>query len=250
VFLNPNDHWLFAEGCVHEGKVSTRLGLPGIPEAAEVTAVARDLALIEQTGARAHFCHLTTAKAVHMVARAQFDGVPVTADAALPYFYLTEIDVEDFDPQCHVIPPFRTVEDRERLLHALQRNTLSAICSDHQPHEPDAKQGPFPSTEPGISGLDTLLPLSLKLVDDGFIELNDLIERLTIGPATILGLPFGTLSTGAVADICVFNPELTWQLDANSMKSQGHNTPFLGWELKGRVTYTLLAGKPVFELHT
>lgn len=250
VFLNPNDHFLFANGCAHEGKVSTRLGLPGIPTAAEVTAVARDLALIEQTGVRAHFCHLTTGKAVHMVARAQFDGVPVTADAALPYFYLSEIDIEDFDTQCHVIPPFRTVEDRERLLHALQRNTLSAICSDHQPHEADAKLGPFPSTEPGISGLDTLLPMSLKLVDDNFIELSDLIERLTRGPARILGLPYGTLSAGAVADICVFDPELTWQLDANSMKSHGHNTPFLGWEMKGRVTHTLLAGKQVFELHT
>jgi len=250
VFLNPSDHFLFADGCAHEGKVSTRLGLPGIPTAAEVTAVARDLALIEQTGVRAHFCHLTTGKAVHMVARAQFDGVPVTADAALPYFYLSEIDIGDFNTQCHVIPPFRTVEDRERLLHALQRNTLSAICSDHQPHEADAKLGPFPSTEPGISGLDTLLPMSLKLADDNFIGLSDLIERLTSGPARILGLPYGTLSTGAVADICVFDPELTWQLDANSMKSHGHNTPFLGWEMKGRVTHTLLAGKQVFELHT
>jgi len=165
-------------------------------------------------------------------------------------FYLSEIDIGDFNTQCHVIPPFRTVEDRERLLHALQRNTLSAICSDHQPHEADAKLGPFPSTEPGISGLDTLLPMSLKLVDDNFIGLSDLIERLTSGPAKILGLPYGTLSTGAVADICIFDPELTWLLDANSMKSHGHNTPFLGWEMKGRVTHTLLAGKQVFELHT
>jgi dihydroorotase len=133
VFLHADDHWLSANGCAHEGRVATRLGLPGIPEAAETAAVARDLTLIEQTGIRAHFCHLTTARAVHMVARAQFDGLPVTADAAIPYLYLTEVDLSDFDSRCHVIPPLRTTEDRLHLRGALQRGTLSAICSDHQP---------------------------------------------------------------------------------------------------------------------
>ena len=248
VFLYANDHWLASGGCAHEGKVATRLGLPGIPEAAETAAVARDLALIEQTGVRAHFCRLTTARAVRMVARARYEGLPVTADAAIPYLYLTEIDVSDFDSRCHVMPPLRTVEDRQALRDALQRSALDAICSDHQPHEPDAKQGPFPSTEPGISGLDTLLPLGLRLVDESVIDLPGLLRSMTSAPAGILGLPGGTLSAGAIADVCIFNPELTWQLDLQSMRSHGHNTPFLGWEMKGRVTHTLLAGRIVHRL--
>ena len=247
VFLYANDHDLAAGGCAHEGKVATRMGLPGIPEAAETAAVARDLALIEQTGIRAHFCRLTTGRAVNMVARAQFDGLPVTADVAIPYLYLTEIDVSDFDSNCHVIPPLRTTEDRQRLRDALQRGTFSALCSDHQPHEPDAKLGPFPATEPGISGLDTLLPLGLRLVDENAIELGDLLHRLTAGPAAILGLPAGTLSIDAPADVCIFDPDQTWQLEPATMNSNGLNTPFMGWELKGRVTHTLLAGHVVYQ---
>lgn len=248
VFLYANDHALSADGCAHEGKVATRMGLPGIPEAAETAAVARDLALIEQTGIRAHFCRLTTGRAVHMVARARYDGLPVTADVGIPYLFLTEIDLSDFDSNCHVIPPLRTTGDRQRLRDALQQGTLSALCSDHQPHEPDAKLGPFPSTEPGISGLDTLLPLGLRLVNENALELTDLIHRLTAGPATILGLPAGTLSIDAQADICIFNPELTWQPGPDNMHSNGLNTPFTGWELKGRVIHTLLAGKVVYSL--
>jgi dihydroorotase len=248
VFLHPNDHWLSANGCAHEGQVATRLGLPGIPEAAETAAVARDLTLIEQTGIRAHFCHLTTARAVHMVARAQFDGLPVTADVAVPYLYLTEVDISDFDSLCHVIPPLRTMQDRLNLREALKRGTLSAISSDHQPHEADAKLRSFPSTEPGISGLDTLLPLSLRLVEEHVIELDELIHRLTAGPAGILGLPFGTLSVGAFADVCIFDPDLVWQLNTDTMRSNGHNTPFMSWEMKGRVVHTLLAGKLVHSL--
>jgi len=248
VFLYANDHWLANKGCAHEGRVATRLGLPGIPEAAETAAVARDLALIEQTGVRAHFCRLTSGRAAQMVARAQFDGAPVSADVAAPYLYLSEIDLSDFDSQCHLIPPLRTTEDRQRLRDALRRGTLAALCSDHQPHEPDAKAGPFPSTEPGISGLDTLLPLGLRLVQENALELADLIRRLTSGPAEILGLPYGTLSLDGSADICIFDPEHTWQLDAGTLQSRGHNTPFMGWEFKGRVTHTLLAGSPVYSL--
>jgi len=248
VFLYPNDHWLANNGCAHEGRVATRLGLPGIPEAAETAAVARDLALVEQTGVRAHFCRLTTGRAVQMVARAQFDGAPVTADVAIPYLYLSEVDISDFDSRCHLLPPLRTVEDRQRLRDALRQGTLSAICSDHQPHEPDAKLRPFPATEPGISGLDSLLPLGLQLVEEQTIELDDLIHRLTAGPAKILGLPYGTLAAGATADICIFHPQLTWQLDTSTIQSRGHNTPFMGRELKGRVTHTLLSGNMVYSL--
>jgi dihydroorotase len=250
VFLHANDHWLANEGCAHEGRVATRTGLPGIPEAAETAAVAHLLALIEQIGIRAHFCRLTTGRAARMIARACFDGAPVSADVAIPYLYLSENDISDFDSQCHVLPPLRTVEDRQQLRAALQNGTIQAICSDHQPHEPDAKMGPFPSTEPGISGLDTLLPLSLRLVDEKILTLPELIRRLTVEPANILGLPCGTLGVGAAADICVFDPEQTWLLDAKNLRSQGHNTPFAGWEMKGRVTHTLLDGRRVYTLGT
>ena len=248
VFLYANDPWLANSGCAHEGRVATRLGLPGIPEAAETAAVARDLALIEQTGVRAHFCRLTTGRAAQMVARAQFDGAAVTADVATPYLYLSEVDISDFDSQCHLLPPLRTVEDRQRLRDALQQGTLSALCSDHQPHEADAKLGPFPATEPGISGLDSLLPMSLQLVDERAINMQDLIHRLTAGPAKILGLPYGTMTIGATADICIFHPGMIWQLDSSTIQSRGHNTPFMGREFKGRVTHTLLAGNLVYSL--
>jgi dihydroorotase len=250
VFLHADDHWLSNGGCAHEGRVATRMGLPGIPEAAETAAVARDIALVQQTGVRAHFCHLTSERAARMVARAQYDGLQVSADAAIPYLYLSEIDISDFNSQCHLIPPLRTIEDRQGLRESLRRGTLSAICSDHQPHEPDAKQGPFPATEPGISGLDTLLPLALQLAHEGVLPLSDLLHRLTRGPAEILGLPAGTLATGATADICIFDPERTWVLDAASMRSNGHNTPFMGWEMRGRVTHTLLAGRLVYSLES
>jgi len=248
VFLHADDHWLSNGGCAHEGRVATRMGLPAIPEAAETAAVARDLALVQQTGVRAHFCRLTSERAARMVARAQYDGLPVSADVAVPYLFLSEIDISDFNTQCHLIPPLRTVEDRQGLREALRRGTLSAICSDHQPHEPDAKLGPFPATEPGISGLDTLLPLALQLAHEQVLPLSDLLHRLTRGPAEILGLPAGTLAIGATADICIFDPVRTWVLDTATMRSSGHNTPFLGWEMKGRVIHTLLAGKPVYSL--
>jgi len=246
VFLSPNDHSLANNGCVHEGRVATRLGLPGIPEAAETAAVARDLALIEQTGVRAHFCRLTSGRAARMIARAQFDGAPVTADVGIPYLYLSETDIGDFDSRCHLMPPLRTVEDRQQLRDAVQRGNLSAICSDHQPHEPDAKSGPYPSTEPGASGLDTLLPLSLRFAEEQRMELPALIDRLTRGPADILGLPAGTLSVGAVADVCIFDQQRTWMVNSSTLVSNGHNTPFYDWEMQGRVTHTLLGGRVVY----
>lgn len=250
VFLYAQDSWLANGGCAHEGAVATRMGLPAIPAAAETAAVARDLALIEQTGVQAHFCRLTTARSIQMVARAQYDGLPITADVAVPYLYLTENDIVDFDAQCHVIPPLRTSRDRDALRAGVARGTLTAICSDHQPHEQDAKLAPFPNTEPGISGLDTLLSLTLRLVEENLVTLPEAIERLTSGPAGILKLDsFGTgsLTPGAAADVVIFDPGLTWRVDPDKMLSAGHNTPFSGWELKGQVKYTLLHGEVIFR---
>jgi len=148
VYLHAEDPWLRNSGCVHEGEVGTRLGLPGIPEAAETVAVARDLALIEQTGVRAHFCNLSSARALAMLAEAQKQGLPVTADVTAHHLHLTEHDIGYFNTQCHVRPPLRGLRDRDALRAALQSGVISAICSDHQPHEPDAKLAPFAESEP------------------------------------------------------------------------------------------------------
>ena len=247
IFIHAQDSVLSNNGCVHEGAVATRLGLPGVPEAAETMAIASCLALIEQIGIRAHFCMVTTARAVQMIARAQFDGLPVSADVSAHHLHLTELDVLDFDSMCHVQPPLRTQRDRDGLRLGLARATVSAICSDHQPHEPDAKLAPFSATAIGISALETLLPLSLRLVDDGIMTLPDLIARLTCMPAGVLGIDAGTLTPGSIADICIFDPQYYWTLTTQNMVSEGHNTPFLDWELKGMVTHTVFAGSIVYR---
>ncbi|MCC6302487.1 MAG: dihydroorotase [Gammaproteobacteria bacterium] len=247
VFVNAQDPRLAGNGTVHDGAVCSRLGLSGIPAAAETVAVAGCLALVEQIGVRTHFSLLSTARAAQMIARAQHDGLPVTADVSAHHLHLTENDVLDFDSQCHVIPPLRTLRDRDGLRQWLARGTIAAICSDHQPHEADAKLAPFGETETGISALETLLPLSLRLVDDGVLTLNEMIASLTLRPARILGVEAGDLTPGRRADVCIFDPEHYWVLSRDRLLSRGHNTPFLDWELKGRVTHTLLGGVPVFE---
>jgi dihydroorotase len=248
VFITPEDPWLRNEGCAHEGAVATRLGLPGIPEAAETAAVARDLALVQQTGARVHFCRLSTARAVRMIAQAQRDGLAVTADVGAHQLFLSDEDIDYFDSNCHVLPPLRTSEDRAGLSEGVAQGIIEAICSDHQPHEADAKLAPFCATEPGISALGTLLPLTLRLVQEGIVGLSDALARLTSGPAGILGVEAGTLAPGAAADVCIIDPEAVWILDSSTIQSRGQNTPFLNWEFTGRVTHTLLGGKIVFEL--
>lgn len=251
VFLHPEDAYLRAGGCMHEGRISTRLGLPGIPEAAETVAVARDLALAEQAGARVHFRGLSSARAAEMVAEAQARGIAASADVSAVQLILTEDDVGCFESNCHLIPPLRTARDRDALRLAVASGVVGAVCSDHQPHDLDAKLAPFPATAPGISALETLLPLCLRLVDEGVIDLRTLIARLTSGPAEILGKPLlGRLDEGHSADVCVFDPDARWRLDPAAMASHGHNTPFAGQEMKGRVSWTLLAGRIVYALHT
>ena len=247
VFIQPNDPSLSGRGCAHEGPLATRLGLPGIPEAAETVAVARDLELIEQTGVRAHFCRLSTNRALHMIARARHEGLAVTCDVAVHHLYLTEVDILDFDSACHLIPPLRSDRDRDGLRNGLNRHILDAICSDHQPHEPDAKQAPFSETEPGLSGLDTLLPLVIRLADEGVLSLSDALARVTAAPADILGLASGRLGKGAPAGVCVFDPKASWFVSPETLHSRGHNTPFTGWEMIGRATQILVGGRLVFD---
>jgi dihydroorotase len=247
VFLHAQDPWLSGNGCVHEGEVGTRLGLPGIPEAAETVTVSRDLALIAQTGVRAHFWHLSSAHAVAMVHEAQARGLPVTADVTAHHLHLTEHDIGYFNTESHVIPPLRSHRDREALRAALTSGDWMVICSDHQPHEADAKLAPFSDSAPGLSGLETLLPLTLKLVDEGILSLSQAVALLTQRPAEVIGVDIGHLGIGATADICIFDHNKHWVLERTELVSRGHNTPFQGWEFRGRVQHTLIGGRIIYS---
>jgi len=248
VFINAEDASLSAGGCAHEGQVSVRLGLPGIPESAETIAVSRELQLIELTGVRAHFSHLSTAKAARMIAEAQRDGLPVTADVSIAHLFLTEMDIGYFDSNCRVKPPLRTQRDMEALRTALSQGCISAICSDHQPHDVDAKLAPFPSCQPGISSIETLLPLTLRLVEMEILSLSDAIACISSQPAGILGIEAGQLTVESPADICIFDPGRHWDFSRSQMVSFGKNSPFIGWEFTGCVTHTILDGRLVYQL--
>lgn len=249
VFIEANDPWLSNHGCAHEGAVATRLGLPPIPYAAETAAIAYQLELIAEAGVRAHFCRLSCAHSVEMINQAKANGVKVTADVAAHQLHLTELDISSFNSNCHVLPPLRSQRDMEALRRGVAEGILNVICSDHQPHELDAKLAPFPATQAGISALDTLLPLTLKLVEQGQLELQTAIASLTCEPARILGINAGTLTPETPADICIIHPEKEWLLEADDIHSRGKNTPFTGWNFTGKVTHTLVNGDVVFALN-
>lgn len=247
VFVHAEDARLAEGRLVHDGAVATRLGIPGIPEIAETIGVARDLLLTEQTRTRVHFCHLSTGPAVDMIRDARSHGLPVSADVAIHQLLLTEEDVGSFETQCHVRPPLRSLDDRARLRAGVRAGVIDCICSDHQPHEVDAKLNPFAQTEPGISSLDSLLSLVLGMVDDNELTLSQAVAALTSGPSAALGIDRGTLAVGAAADLCLFDADERWPLDDTNMLSRGHNTPFKGRTLTGRVRLTMVDGRVVFE---
>lgn len=246
VVLTPRDPWL-SQGCAHEGAVATRLGLAGIPVAAETTELARVLALAADTGARVHIGRLSSAAGAEQIARARADGVAVTADVAAHQLHLTEAELEGFDTRAHVQPPLRTAGDRDALRDAVAAGVVDAVCSDHQPHDADAKLAPFGESAPGISALETLLPLVLDLAARGACDLPTALARVTTGPARALGLGLdaGTLAPGAPADVCIVDPDAAWSVDPERFCSHGHNTPFAGRELRGRVETVLLGGRQV-----
>ena len=245
VVLTPEDPHLAAGGRVHEGETATRRGLPGQPAATETAELSRILALVEETGARVHFARISTGRGAELVAEARLRKLPVTADVAIHQLYFTDLDTVEYDTAAHVRPPFRTQTDRDALRRAVADGVISAVCSDHQPHDPDAKACPFADSEPGISGVETLLALTLRLVDDGLLPLTEAIRRLTHGPAGCLGLEAGTLAPGAPADLTVADPQAVWRVTAEEMLSRGRNTPFLGWELTGRAVTTVVGGQVV-----
>ncbi len=248
VVLQPADPWLSAKGVMHEGAQSTRLGLPGIPAAAELIGLTRDLMLIAATGVKAHFHTLSTGAAVPYITSARADGLAVTADVGLAHLCLTDSAVSNYSGAANVQPPLRSQRDRQQLVAALKRGDIDALSAHHQPQDADAKAAPFAAAAPGISGFDTFIPLLLDVVRRGRVPLSRALAACTQAPAAALGLQGGTLVKGERADICIFDPSHEWILNAATAFSCGLNTPFFGHTLHGRVTHTLVGGRVVYEL--
>ena len=245
VFLYPLDHVLIDGGCAHEGAVATRLGLPGIPASAEIAALGQYLALVEDTGARVHFCRLSCARSIVLIEQARAAGLEVSADVCAHQLFLTEDDVSGLDPDCRLLPPARGSGDRDALRAALAGGGIDVVCSDHQPHDVNAKLAPFPASAPGISSLETFLPLMLELVEEGVVPMAVAVAAVTSNPARLLRSSAGSLRPGAVADVCLVDPAHEWILNEESMLSSGRNTPFSGRRFKGRARWTVLGGRIV-----
>jgi len=247
IISHCEDLQLSAGGLMNEGRISTQLGLPGIPTLAEDVMVARDILLAQFTGAALHIAHVSSAGAVRMIRDAKARGIRVTAETTPHYFTLTDEALLDFDTHTKVNPPLRSREDLQAVREGLRDGTLDVIATDHAPHAVTDKEVEFEYAASGISGLETALGLSLKLVDDGLLTLHELIRKMSVNPAKILNIPKGTLHQGADADITVFNPGKSWVVDPSTWRSQGKNSPFFGWTLRGKVMMALVGGKIVYQ---
>ncbi len=244
--LTPVDPCL-AQGCLNEGPTATRLGLPGIPAAAETAGLGRQLAVAGACQARVHFGRLSSADGARLLTTALGENRKLTADVAIHQLFLTDQDAMEYDARFHLDPPLRDIIDREALRQAVADRVIRIICSDHQPHDQDAKDGPFASTASGASGLDTLLALVLRLVEEEVLPLHRALATVTLEPARLLGLEGGRLDEGAAADLVVVDPVAPWFCTGESLRSRGRNSPFLGWEFSARATHTLVAGRLVHQ---
>lgn len=246
IISHCEDMALVAGGCMNEGVVATRLGLPGIPNLSESIMVARDIGLCEITESRLHIAHVSTEESVAVIREAKKRGIRVTAETAPHYFTLTDEAVKDYDTHAKMNPPLRSEKDRQAIREGLADGTLDVIATDHAPHSPLEKQVEFIQAANGIIGLETSLPLSLALVYEGVLTLSDMLAKMTKNPASILGIPTG-LGEGGVADITIIDPDAVYELDAKTLYSKSRNTPFDGWTLKGRVMFTIVDGRVVYS---
>jgi dihydroorotase len=248
VAQHAEDPSLAAGGHMHEGGWSSRLGIPGRPEAAEAIVVARDVMLAELTGTPVHFLHLSTAAAVELVRDAKDRGVPVTAEVAPHHFTLTDAECQTFDPAFKVHPPLRTDADVAAVKAGLADGTIDAIATDHAPHVPEAKERPFEEAPPGMLGLETAFALTLsELVEPGVLALDDALACLSWQPAAIAALRDhgGPVQPGRPANLCIVDPAVHWEVDPIRLASRSRNTPYAGRKLTGRVRHTILRGEPV-----
>jgi len=247
IVSHAEDLDLVGSGVMNEGPIATELGLKGIPWVAEDAATAREIMLAEFTGAHLHVAHVSTKGSIDLVRRAKKRGVNVTCEAAPHHFTLTDEAVRGYNTNAKMNPPLRSAEDRDAVIQGIADGTVDAIATDHAPHHIDEKNVEFNIAMNGIVGLETALPLTLKLVEDKVIDLPKAVELLTTGPANALGVPVGLLEEGIEADVTVFDPELEWTVDAQKLVSKSKNTPFDGWKMKGAAICTIVAGKIAYK---
>lgn len=247
VSVHEEDLHLAAGGVMNEGPTSFRLGLKGVPNAAEEVMVARDITLARLTGGRLHIAHVSTRGAVSLIRRAKEEGLAVTAEVTPHHFTLTEGAVEGYNTNAKMAPPLRLGVDVEAVKEGLRDGTIDAIATDHAPHHRDEKEVEFDQAALGVVGLETALPLTLNLVSTGVLSLSEAIRKLTANPARILGVPYGTLSVGAPADVVVFDPRCPWQVEAEKLQSRSRNTPFDRWDLSGKAVLTMVGGRVVYD---
>jgi dihydroorotase len=234
-------------GCMNEGAISTELGLPGMPAAAEDVMVARNVALAELTGARLHLAHISTEGSVRMVREAKSRGLKVTAEACPHHFTITEEVVRGYNTYAKMNPPLRTWKDVQAIKEGLRDGTIDVIATDHAPHATQEKQLGFTEAPFGIVGLETALPLTFALVEEGVLSLESAVDKLSTAPAKVFGLTKGTLTVGADADVAIVDQQEQWEVDPAKFRSKSRNTPFAGWKVKGRVMTTIVGGRVVFE---
>ncbi|CAA7624069.1 Dihydroorotase [Magnetospirillum sp. LM-5] len=247
IVQHPEDPSLASGGAMNAGELATRMGLSGIPAAAEAIMLERDMRLVAMTGGRYHAAHVSTADGVAIIRKAKQAGLPVTCDTAPPYFALNELAVKDYRTFAKLSPPLRAEEDRRAVVDGLKDGTIDAIASDHAPQDADSKRQPFAQAEFGGVGLETLLPITLELVHDGHLGLLDALRRVTSGPADILGLAGGRLKVGAAADLVLFDPARGWKIEPDRFRSKSKNSPFDARPVQGLVLRTIVDGRTVFR---
>jgi dihydroorotase len=247
VWLHPEDAHLAKGGIAHDGEVASRLGLAGVPVSAETVAIATITTLMRETGARIHLARLSSASGVAMVRAAKAEGLALTCDVGIHHLLLTDRDIGYFDSQYRFAPPLRSPADRDALSAGVFDGTIDAICSDHTPTDDDEKNVPFGEATPGASGLEMLLPLTLKWAEQANVPLAKALAKITLHPSDVLKKTQGRFAVGLPADVCIFDPRAFWAVTRETLVSQGKNSPFLSRELQGKVTHTICAGRIVFS---
>jgi len=250
ILQHPEEPTLASEAGMNEGEIATRLGLPGIPPAAEAILLDRDMRLVELTGGRYHAAHISTRLAVEVIRAAKKRGLAVTCDTAPAYFALNETAVGDYRTFAKLSPPLRSEDDRRAIVEGLTDGTIDAVASDHAPHDQDSKRLPFAQAAAGILGLETLLPLTLELFHNNHLKLQTALQRITSGPAALLGLEAGRLEKGRRADLLLFDPERAYRIDVDGFRSKSKNSPFDGRPVEGKVLLTVTSGCVVHDART